>query len=72
MGSLCGMGRVKTARVSDLLRLPDGPVDLTAMGTGGTPGFSGAGKAEVQAHGHRRARLLERLPAGVLGCPPEM
>jgi PPK2 family polyphosphate:nucleotide phosphotransferase len=36
-------------RVSDLLRLPTGPVDLAAVDTRGTPGFTGSGKADAQA-----------------------
>jgi PPK2 family polyphosphate:nucleotide phosphotransferase len=36
-------------RVSDLLRLPAGPVDLAAVDTRGTPGFTGSGKADAQA-----------------------
>ncbi len=33
-------------RVSDLLRLPAGRVDLNAIATGATPGFIGSGKAD--------------------------
>lgn len=40
-------------RVSDLLRLPTGPVDLKAMATNATQGFRGAGKTDAKtAMGH--------------------
>jgi len=52
------------ARVSDLLRLPAGPVDLTAIDTGATPGFDGSksdGKRALLTLGPRLADLQERL-----------
>jgi PPK2 family polyphosphate:nucleotide phosphotransferase len=59
------------ARVSDLLRVPAGPVDLSALDTRATPGFDGdkaAGKAELAALGRRLSDLQERLHAeGVKG-----
>jgi PPK2 family polyphosphate:nucleotide phosphotransferase len=54
------------ARVSDLLRVPPGPVDLAALDTRATPGFDGdkaAGKAELAALGPRLSDLQERLHA---------
>jgi PPK2 family polyphosphate:nucleotide phosphotransferase len=54
------------ARVSDLLRVPAGPVDLSALDTRATPGFDGdkaAGKAELAALGPRLSDLQERLHA---------
>jgi len=67
------MGRSSkaAARVSDLLRVPAGPVDLSALDTRATPGFDGdkaAGKAELDALGPRLSDLQERLHAeGVSG-----
>ena len=67
------MGKSSKAavRVSDLLRVPDGPVDLSALDTRATPGFDGdkaAGKAELAALGPRLSDLQERLHAnGVSG-----
>jgi PPK2 family polyphosphate:nucleotide phosphotransferase len=67
------MGRSSkaAARVSDLLRIPAGPVDLSALDTRATPGFDGdkaAGKAELAALGPRLSDLQERLHAeGVSG-----
>jgi PPK2 family polyphosphate:nucleotide phosphotransferase len=67
------MGKSSTAarRVSDLLRVPAGPVDLSALDTRATPGFDGdkaAGKAELAALGPRLSDLQERLHAeGVKG-----
>jgi PPK2 family polyphosphate:nucleotide phosphotransferase len=59
------------ARVSDLLRVPSGPVDLSAYDTRATPGFEGgkaAGKAELAALGPNLSDLQERLHAeGVTG-----
>jgi PPK2 family polyphosphate:nucleotide phosphotransferase len=59
------------ARVSDLLRVPAGPVDLSALDTRATPGFDGgkaAGKAALAALGPRLSDLQERLHAeGVSG-----
>jgi PPK2 family polyphosphate:nucleotide phosphotransferase len=59
------------ARVSDLLRVPAGPVDLSALDTRATPGFAGgkaAGKAALAALGPRLSDLQERLHAeGVSG-----
>jgi PPK2 family polyphosphate:nucleotide phosphotransferase len=53
-----------TARVSDLLRLPPGPVDLDAVDARATPGFDG-GKGEaaaaLQTLAPRLADLQERL-----------
>jgi PPK2 family polyphosphate:nucleotide phosphotransferase len=62
------MGRSSkaAARVSDLLRVPAGPVDLSALDTRATPGFDGdkaAGKAELAALGPRLSDLQERLHA---------
>ena len=67
------MGRSSkaAARVSDLLRVPAGPVDLSALDTRATPGFDGdkaAGKAKLDALGPRLSDLQERLHAeGVSG-----
>ena len=67
------MGRSSkaAARVSDLLRVPAGAVDLSALDTRATPGFDGdkaAGKAELAALGPRLSDLQERLYAeGVRG-----
>ena len=59
------------ARVSDLLRVPAGPVDLSALDTRATPGFDGgkaAGKAALAEVGSRLSDLQERLHAeGVSG-----
>ena len=58
-------------RVSDLLRVPDGPVDLSALDTSATPGFDGskaAGRAALADLGPRLSDLQERLHAnGVRG-----
>ena len=58
-------------RVSDLLRVPAGPVDLSALDTRATPGFDGgkaAGKAALADIGARLSDLQERLHAnGVRG-----
>ena len=58
-------------RVSDLLRVPAGPVDLSALDTRATPGFDGdkaAGRAALAALGPRLSDLQERLHAsGVRG-----
>ena len=64
------------ARVSDLLRVPAGPVDLSALDTRATPGFDGgkaAGKAALVDLGSRLSDLQERLharrsPAGRGAC----
>ena len=70
------MGRSSkvAARVSDLLRVPAGAVDLSALDTRATPGFDGdkaAGKAELAALGPRLSDLQERLYAeGVRGGAP--
>jgi PPK2 family polyphosphate:nucleotide phosphotransferase len=67
------MGKNTTAgaRVSDLLQVPSGPVDLRAYDTRATPGFGGdkaAGRAELAALGPRLADLQERLHAqGISG-----
>ena len=61
-----GKSSKATARVSDLLRVPAGPVDLSALDTRATPGFDGdkaAGKAELAALGPRLSDLQERLHA---------
>jgi PPK2 family polyphosphate:nucleotide phosphotransferase len=58
-------------QVSDLLRVPSGPVDLSALDTRATPGFDGgkaAGRAALAALGPRLSDLQERLHAnGVRG-----
>ena len=54
------------AQVSDLLRVPAGPVDLSALDTRATPGFDGgkaAGKAALADLGSRLSDLQERLHA---------
>ena len=56
--------RPRDKRVSDLLRLPAGPVDLASMPTDSTPGFSGdkeQGAAALALLGPRLADLQERL-----------
>jgi PPK2 family polyphosphate:nucleotide phosphotransferase len=57
--------------MTDDLRLPPGPVDLTSIPTDATPGFTGdkaAGKAELATMGKELADLQERLFAeGVAG-----
>jgi PPK2 family polyphosphate:nucleotide phosphotransferase len=56
--------RPKTVRVSDLLRLPLGPVDLADIDAAATPGFDGdkdAGKTALADLGPRLADLQERL-----------
>jgi len=62
-----GSGR----RVSDLLRVPPGPLDLAALDTRATPGFDGgkkAGKAALADIGARLSDLQEKLHAeGVSG-----
>ena len=61
-----GKSSKAAARVSDLLRVPAGPVDLSALDTRATPGFDGdkaAGKAELAALGPRLSDLQERLHA---------
>jgi PPK2 family polyphosphate:nucleotide phosphotransferase len=59
------------APVSDLLRIPAGPVDLSVLDPRATPGFDGdkaAGRAELAALGPRLSDLQERLHAeGVSG-----
>ena len=53
-------------RVSDLLRLPAGPVDLASRSTRATPGFEGGkkdGKSALLLLGPRLADLQERLYA---------
>jgi PPK2 family polyphosphate:nucleotide phosphotransferase len=67
------MGKKSKAaeRVSDLLRVPAGPVDLGALDTRATPGFGGGkkdGKAALADLGARLSDLQERLHAeGVKG-----
>jgi PPK2 family polyphosphate:nucleotide phosphotransferase len=54
------------ARVSDLLRVPGGPVDLSALDTRARPGFDGdkaAGRAALAALGSRLSELQEQLYA---------
>jgi PPK2 family polyphosphate:nucleotide phosphotransferase len=61
-----GTSSKAATRVSDLLRVPAGPVDLSALDTRATPGFDGdkaAGKAELAALGPRLSDLQERLHA---------
>jgi len=48
-------------RVSDLLRLPTGPVDLTGIAPQTTPGFTGSGKADVKAAVRHLKRPLADL-----------
>jgi PPK2 family polyphosphate:nucleotide phosphotransferase len=51
-------------RISDLLRLPPGPVDLTAIDSHGKPGFDGGksdGKEELPELGDELADLQEKL-----------
>ncbi len=60
--------RAKTApRISDLLRLPTGPVDLNAFVTRATPGFTDSGKSDAIAAiahlGPRLTNLQEQLYA---------
>jgi PPK2 family polyphosphate:nucleotide phosphotransferase len=58
--------RPRVERVTDLLRVPSGPVDLTAIDTAGTPGFDGGKKKAAKALallGPRLADLQERLYA---------
>jgi PPK2 family polyphosphate:nucleotide phosphotransferase len=60
-GNLAGV-----TRVSDLLRVPSGPVDLPAIDTRATPGFDGAKADAEQAApelGERLATLQEQLYA---------
>jgi PPK2 family polyphosphate:nucleotide phosphotransferase len=67
------MAKSSTAavRISDLLRVPAGPVDLSALDTRATPGFDGgkaAGKAALAELGSRLSDLQEQLYAeGVAG-----
>jgi PPK2 family polyphosphate:nucleotide phosphotransferase len=54
-------------RISELLRLPAGPVDLKAIDTRATPGFKGGkddGKAALPELGPELAELQEKLFAG--------
>jgi PPK2 family polyphosphate:nucleotide phosphotransferase len=58
--------RPRVQRVTDLLRLPAGPVDLAQIDTSATPGFDGGKKAGAKALtllGPRLADLQERLYA---------
>jgi PPK2 family polyphosphate:nucleotide phosphotransferase len=48
-------------RVSDLLRLPAGPVDLTGTAPRATPGFTGSGKADAKTALSRLERPLADL-----------
>ena len=57
-------GKPPAPRVSDLLRLPPGPVDLPAHDAGATPGFDGdkaAGKQALAALAPTISGLQERL-----------
>lgn len=57
-------GKQPAPRVSDLLRLPPGPVDLPAHDAGATPGFDGdktAGKQALAALAPTISGLQERL-----------
>ncbi len=59
-----------TVPVSDLLRLPPGPVDLSAIDPRATPGFDGgksAGKKALAALGDEVSDLQERLYAEARG-----
>ena len=50
--------------ISDALRLPSGPVDLTAMETDAAPGYDGdkaSGKTDLAAMGAELAELQERI-----------
>jgi PPK2 family polyphosphate:nucleotide phosphotransferase len=66
-----GKGSKTAERVSDLLRVPAGPVDLGALDARATPGFDGGkqdGKAALADLGARLSDLQERLHAeGVTG-----
>lgn len=56
--------KVVAPRVSDLLRVPQGPVDLEQVDPRATPGFTGSkadGTAALDALGPRLADLQERL-----------
>jgi PPK2 family polyphosphate:nucleotide phosphotransferase len=56
--------RGSSIRVTDLLRLPQGPVDLDGLDPRATPGFDGdkaAGKKALELLGPRLADLQERL-----------
>ena len=48
-------------RVSDLLRLPAGPVDLGKMAPQATPGFAGSGKADAKTALNHLERPLAEL-----------
>jgi len=53
-----------TKRLTDVLRVPAGPIDLAAVDPASTPGFTGdkaAGKAALETLGPRLADLQERL-----------
>jgi PPK2 family polyphosphate:nucleotide phosphotransferase len=59
-----GAGSKSPARISDLLRLPPGPVHLATHDTGATPGFVGdkvAGKRELAGLARPISDLQERL-----------
>jgi PPK2 family polyphosphate:nucleotide phosphotransferase len=59
-------GRSSTRRVTDLLRLPTGPVDLSAIDTQSTPGVQGSkrdAQESLERLGPRLADLQERLYA---------
>jgi PPK2 family polyphosphate:nucleotide phosphotransferase len=61
--------RPRDGRVSDMVRVPHGAVDLSAIDPASTPGFDGdkdAGKVALEALGPRLADLQERLFAE--GC----
>jgi PPK2 family polyphosphate:nucleotide phosphotransferase len=52
---------VNKSRVSELLRLPTGAVDLRAIATRATPGFSGSGKTDAKAAMREREPRLAQL-----------
>jgi PPK2 family polyphosphate:nucleotide phosphotransferase len=65
-----------TPRISDLLRLPSGPIDLTAFDPQAIPGFIGSGKSDALAAmthlGPRLSNLQEQLYAeGHTGDHPD-
>ncbi|MGZ6753591.1 MAG: polyphosphate kinase 2 family protein, partial [Nocardioides sp.] len=59
-----GTDRSDPPSISELLRLPEGPVDLTAIDSHGKPGFDGGksdGKRALGTLGAELAELQERL-----------
>jgi PPK2 family polyphosphate:nucleotide phosphotransferase len=62
--SKAAKARPRDGRVSDMVRVPRGPVDLSAFDTTATPGFDGdkeAGKVALADLGPRLADLQEKL-----------